>query len=120
MSLKIFDPSVGVQTVLEPRSDDARLPEARPLSTGITGETGLADLFKMPTFSVNLKEALRPEILDDDLLRPGVIRKNLREASERLRDSRSSDVRRFVRDDLDPLLDDTQLLATYVGLLLEC
>ncbi|MDR1111019.1 MAG: type III secretion protein [Deltaproteobacteria bacterium] len=119
MSLSIFDPSVGVQTVLEPLTEDVRLPGARQLSTSVISQPGLADLFTMPTFSTSLKEAMRPEIRDDGLLRPDVILKNLREASRHLKDVKSPDVRRFVRDDLDPLLDDTQLLATYAGLLLE-
>lgn len=119
MNLKIFDPSIGVQAVLEPRADDARLPEARPLFTTATPESGLADFFKMPTFAGGLIDSLRPVIADESLLRPDVILKNLKELRERLKDNKSPDVRRFVRDDLGPLLDDTQLLQTYAGLLLE-
>ncbi|MDR1086477.1 MAG: type III secretion protein [Deltaproteobacteria bacterium] len=119
MKLNIFDPSLGVQTVLEPRPDDARLPEARALSTGAADETGLAELFGAPSLSSALREALSPRIGDDSLLRPDVILTNLREAGEFLREVKTPEVRRFVRQDLDPLLEDTQLLATYAGLLLE-
>jgi type III secretion protein X len=119
MNFKIFDPTIGVQTLLEPRLDDARLPDPRTLSTGVAQESGLADLFKMPTFADKLTESLRPVIYDDGLLRPDVFLKNLREARERLKESKSPDARRFVRDDLDPLMEDTQLLRTYAGLLLE-
>jgi len=60
---------------------------------------------------------LQPPVPDESLLRPDVLRRNLADSLRRLRGSRDPHVRRFVRDDLEPLLENGQLLREYVDML---
>jgi hypothetical protein len=113
----IMDPALGVQSVLEPSVRDAHLPQARALTTDIAMETGLADLYRMSSLHSHVLSGLQPRVSDEALLRPDVLRKNLRESFARLTDNRDPHVRRFVRDDLKPLLENEQLLNDYVNML---
>ncbi|MDR3054891.1 MAG: hypothetical protein LBU53_05750 [Zoogloeaceae bacterium] len=113
----IMSPSLGVQGVLDPAVQGAHLPQARSLATDLTPETGLADLYRMSNLQSQLFAALQPKIGDEALLRPEVMRKNLQESFASLKDNRDPHIRRFVREDLKPLLENEQLLAEYVNML---
>ena len=113
----IMNPDLGVQGVLDADIRETRLPQARPLATGVSLETGLADLYRLSSFQGHILAALQPVVEDEALLRPDVFGKNLRESLKRLQKSRDPRVRRFVRDDLGPLLENEQLLRDYVNML---
>jgi hypothetical protein len=113
----IMNPDVGVQGVLDSGSIESRLPPARPLSTGVSSETGLADLYRLANFQSRILAGLQPVVVDDALLRPDVLGKNLRESHQRLRESKNPHVRRFLRDDLGPLMENEQLLRDYANML---
>jgi hypothetical protein len=118
MSIRsIMNPNVGVQGILDSATPDARLPEARPLATGVSPETGLADLYRFSNFQSRILDGLQPVIADDALLRPDIFGKHLRESLRRLQKNRNPQVRRFVRDDLEPLMENEQLLRDYVNML---
>jgi hypothetical protein len=113
----IMNPSLGVQGVLDPAIQDTHLPQARPLATDLTPETGLADLYRTSNLQSQLLSGLQPRVGDEALLRPDMLRKNLHESLAGLKDHRDPHVRRFVRDDLKPLLENEQLLNEYVNML---
>jgi hypothetical protein len=113
----IMNPGLGVQGVLDADIRETRLPRARPLATGVSLETGLADLYRLSSFQGHILAALQPVVEDEALLRPDVFGKNLRESLKRLQKSKHPHVRRFVRDDLGPLLENEQLLRDYVNML---
>ncbi|MDR3159374.1 MAG: hypothetical protein LBU11_10330 [Zoogloeaceae bacterium] len=113
----IMNPNLGVQGVLDADILEARLPQARPLATGISPETGLADLYRLDNFQSRILASLQPVIEDEALLRPDVLGKNLRESLKRLQKSKNPHVRRFLRDDLGPLMENEQLLRDYVNML---
>jgi hypothetical protein len=118
MSIRnIMDPNVGVQGVLDSVLEDVRLPQARALSTGVSPETGLTDLYRSANFQSRILEGLQPVIDDDVLLRPDVLGKNLKESLTCLQQNRDPHVRRFVRDDLAPLIENERLLRDYVNML---
>jgi hypothetical protein len=112
-----MNPNVGVQGVLDSAAFDARLPAARPLATGVSPETGLADLYRLANFQNRIFAGLQPVVEDEALLRPDVLGRNLRESFKRLQKSKNPHVRRFVRDDLGPLMENEQLLRDYVNML---
>lgn len=117
MPINIMDPRLGVQNVLEPAVRETRLPRAQPLAQTDGSDTGLAELYRLTTLSGLVARRLKPKVLDEELLRPEILNRNLESALETLRQSRNPEVRRFVRDDLGPLLEDAQLLKTYTGLM---
>lgn len=113
----IMDPSLGVQGVLEPAAGWAHLPQAKPLATDAVLKTGLADLYRATSFQSRILSSLQPRVNDEAQLRPDVLGKNLRESLSRLSGSHDPQVRRFVRDDLAPLMENKQLLNEYINML---
>jgi hypothetical protein len=113
----IMNPNVGVQGVLDSAIFDSHLPRARPLATGVTAETGLADLYRLDNFQSHILAGLQPIVNDEALLRPDTLGKNLRESYKRLEKNKNPYVRRFLRDDLGPLMENGQLLRDYVNML---
>jgi hypothetical protein len=116
-SRAIMNPNLGVQGILDADVEDVRLPLARPLATGVSPETGLADLYRLNNFQSRIFAGLQPVVDDEALLRPDVLGKNLRESLKRLQKSKNPQVRRFVRDDLEPLMENERLLRDYVNML---
>jgi hypothetical protein len=119
MNLDLLNPHLGVQSILAPPSEADRLPGARPLANNTVGEAGLNEFYHLPTMNNLIAEALKPQAPDDEFLRPDIFSRNVRAAFEELKSSRNKDVRRFVRDDLEPLLEDVALLRTFTGLLMD-
>lgn len=113
----IMDPSLGVQGVLEPAAGLAHLPQAKPLATDAVLKTGLADLYRATSFQSHILSSLQPRVNDEAQLRPAVLGKNLQESLSRLSGSHDPQVRRFVRDDLAPLMENKQLLNEYINML---
>jgi hypothetical protein len=114
----IMNPHVGVQGVLDSEPLEFHLPSARPLATGVSAETRLADLYRLSDFQSRILAGLQPFVGDEALLRPDVLGKNLRESFKRLRESKNPHVRRFLRNDLGPLMENDELLRDYVNLLM--
>ncbi|MDR0356174.1 MAG: type III secretion protein [Deltaproteobacteria bacterium] len=118
MAIDLLNPSLGIQGILEPLIDEARLPEARPLVSNASAEKGLDNLFDLSGTDLQIDAALRPDLADDETLRPDVFKRGLREAYELLKTNRHPDVRNFVRQDLAPLMENGELFETYLSLLI--
>jgi hypothetical protein len=116
-SRNILNPNIGLQEVLDFPGAETHLPQARLLATSVSAGTGLADLYHLANFQSRILAGLQPEIGDDALLRPDVFGKNLRESHRRLQGSKDPHVRRFLRDELGPLLENDALLRDYVNML---
>jgi type III secretion protein X len=118
MAVNLLDPNFGIQNILPPPdNEETRLPGSLPLPQTATSETGLAELFRLSTSHSLILGSLQPQVPDEELLRPDVLNRNLESAFEALTGVRHPDVRRFVRDDLGPLLEDRQLFQAYAGLM---
>ncbi|MDR2450584.1 MAG: type III secretion protein [Candidatus Accumulibacter sp.] len=113
----IMNHQVGVQGVLDAEPFEFRLPSARPLATDVSAETRLADLYRLADFQSRILAGLQPRVGDEALLRPDMLGKNLRESLKRLRGNKNPQVRRFLRDDLEPLMENEQLLRDYINML---
>ena len=113
----LMNPSLGIQEVLTPEAREIHLPHARPLATDVAAESRLADLYRADSLYTGMLALLRPDISDAALLRPDVLKKNLLAGRDRLARHRDPRVRRFLREDLTPLLDNGQLLQEYINML---
>jgi type III secretion protein X len=109
MAIDILNPNLGFSGVLEPAADRPGLPEARPLPSSAIPESGLSILFNLSGVAQAIDRALTPEVPDPDLLRPDVFRRNLSNAFEALGKAKRSEIRRFVREDLAPMMEEADL-----------
>lgn len=111
----IFNPNLGISDILPPL-EEGRLPQARPLAGTGLSEAGLEELFTPANVQTVTLRALCPRVSDAELLRPDFFLERLRRSLDRLSRSRDKRVRRFVRDTLGPLMENHELLKTYVNL----
>ena len=80
-------------------------------------EAGLDELYNSRKAAQQLEAALCPPVGDGSLLQPELFHMELQGALTALRDSDKPAVRAFVRDELAPLLENTELLRAYTGLM---
>jgi hypothetical protein len=113
----LMNPSLGIQEVLAPDAREVHLPRARPLATDAASGNRLADLYRADSLHTRMLALLQPVIGDEALLRPDVLKKNLLAGRDRLARHRDPRVRRFLREDLTPLLENGYLLQEYVNML---
>ena len=116
VSLNLLDPNLGIQNVMDSGSG-ARMPDARPLASTVLREAGLDELYQQGAAEKQLVAALCPPVGDGSILQPEIFQAELRGGLEALKDSRDPAVRAFVRDELAPLLENTELLKAYTGLM---
>lgn len=115
-SINLLDGNLGIQTVLD-SGTTAHLPHARPLASSATREAGLDELYNSRRAERLLEAALCPVTGDGSLLQPETFQAELQGCLEALRNSDKPAVRAFVRDELGPLLENTELLKAYSGLM---
>lgn len=114
--VNLLDPGLGIQNVMEPGTD-GHLPAARPLASSAMREAGLDELYNSRRASQQLDAALCPALGDGSILQPEIFHMELQGSLATLRDSDKPAVRAFVRDELAPLLENTELLRAYTGLM---
>lgn len=115
-SINLLDPGLGIQNIMDPGTA-GHLPDARPLASSAMREAGLDELYNSRKAAQQLEAALCPPVGDGSLLQPELFHMELRGALTALRDSDKPAVRAFVRDELAPLLENTELLRAYTGLM---
>ncbi len=115
--VNLLDPNLGIQRILDPGSQASHLPQARPLASSAAREAGLDELYCNRRAERQLEAVLCPVTGDGSLLQPDTFQAELRGSLEALRGSDKAAVRVFVRDELAPLLDNTELLKAYMGLM---
>ena len=117
--INLLDPSLGIQTVMEsPVSEQNGIPMARQLAANVLREAGLEELYAPNNAAYLVEQALCPDVGDGDLLRPDVFSSNLGSCVETLKTIDDPNVRRTIREDLVPLLENTELLKAYTGLMI--
>jgi len=116
VNLNLLDPHLGIQNLMQTETGD-HLPGARPLASSLLREAGLEELYSRYGASRQLEEALCPPVGDGSILQPENFQVALKGSLDALKDSRNPAVRAFVRDELGPLLENTELLRAYTGLM---
>lgn len=114
--INLLDPGLGIQNIMAPGTA-GHLPDARPLASSAMREAGLDELYNSCKAAQQLEVALCPAVGDGSILQPELFHMELQGALEALRDSDKPAVRAFVRDELAPLLENTELLRAYTGLM---
>lgn len=117
--INLLDPRLGIQDVMDmPSLGSKTLPEARPLAASVLREAGLEELYAALNASRLVEQALCPDVGDGELLRPEVFAANLRHCFMALRDTDDPDILEFLRQDLQLLLENRDLLQAYTGLMI--
>ncbi len=117
--INLLDPSLGIQTVMDsPVSRQDGIPSARQMAANVLREAGLEELYSPNNAEHLVEQLLCPDVGDGDLLRPEVFSANLGACVETLKDSDDPNIRRAIREDLAPLLENTELLKAYTGLMI--
>ncbi|HIU17840.1 MAG TPA: type III secretion protein [Candidatus Avidesulfovibrio excrementigallinarum] len=114
--VNLLNPDLGIQSIMDTSKAD-RLPDARPLASSPLREAGLEELYEGRHLDQAVGALLLPSVGDGSILQPDVFHAELRGSLEALRENRNPAVRAFVRDDLAPLMDNTDLLKAYTSLM---
>ncbi len=123
MAVEIFNPNVGISSVL-PGISTEHLPNADDFNTiGQQANLGEVQSYKQAlnanSFNTNIVSNFTPEIVSDDLLRPATFNNLLNSSMSKLAEIKDADVRDFLQQDLKPLSDNRELLNAYLGMMVE-
>ena len=117
MATDILSADLGLEGILSPAEEGPALPGPRPMAYGLASEPASARHFDLGGLSQMIDQALAPKGIEERLLAPGVFKRNLRGAYEKLSASRHEAFRRLAQDDLAPIMEDEELYQLYAGLL---
>ena len=117
LPVNLLDSGLGIQNILDPRSQTHK-PEARPQASTLLREAGLDVHYTRSGAQKQIEAALCPPVGDGSILQPEIFHAHLQGALDALKESRNPAVRTLVRDELGPLLENTELLRAYTGLML--
>lgn len=115
--VNLLDANLGIQSVLH-APDGGRLPEARQLVSTVLRPLGMEALYAPRTLRSTVEQALHPNVGDGEMLRPEEFSASLRRCAHILGDASEESVRRLVREELEPLLENKELLHAYTGLMI--
>lgn len=115
MAIDLLNQNVGIGTVL-PSYTDQHLPSVDNFATVVKGENvSAASLndFKPASLQTQATAAFEPKVGSDDFLKESSINAKLSSISDKFSSIKDADVRRFVREDLEPLLENKALFLSY-------
>ncbi len=124
MAVDLLNPNVGISTVL-PQVSGEHLPSVENFNTvGSASSAAAVENFKLSissnAFDAQVSAAFTPVLSSDELLQPAKLNASLHSAFEKLSQMRDdADIRRFVRDDLNPFMENRELLEAYINLVVE-
>ena len=116
VSFNLLDPNLGIQNVMTAGNGE-HMPDARPLASSVLREAGLDELYRAGAAKKQIDAALCPPVGDGSVLQPENFQMELKGSLEALKQCRDPRVRAFVRDELGPLLENTELFKAYTGLM---
>lgn len=123
MSQDILNPHLGISSVL-PALRQEHLPEVDDFNTVVGNVSSLATVanFKAAlsrdSFEKGIANSFIPVVGADELLQPAKLNANLQSVFTKLSAMHDdADIRRFVREDLTPLMENKELLQAYTNLM---
>ena len=115
--INLLDPSLGIQNVMD-MPDAGNLPRARELASNALSEPGLEELYAPSNTWQLMERALCPDVGDGSMLSPEVFSEALHSCVTALKGSADPVVQDMVSGELEPLLQNGQLLQAYLGLMI--
>ncbi len=117
LPVNLLDSSLGIQHVMD-MPDPDNLPRARELASNALSEPGLEELYAPNNAWQLMERALCPDVGDGSMLSPEAFSESLHECVKDLADNPDPVVREMVSKELEPLLQNGQLLQAYLGLMI--
>lgn len=121
MPTNILDATIGIQTVMDTPVSYG-LPHARPLAQNTPRDAGLEELYAPINLRSHMENLLSPGVGDGECLRPEIFFPQLVSCVESLRTMQAHDmpdeIHALLKNELIPLLENRQLLQSYLGLMI--
>lgn len=123
MTQDILNPNIGISTVL-PAKLEEHLPEVDNFNTVVGNINSLATIanFKASlsrdSFEQEIANTFIPALGFDELLQPAKLNANISSVFTKLAAMNDdANIRRFVREDLTPLMENKELLQAYTNMM---
>ena len=117
-SVNLLNSNIGLGSVMNlPESE--HLPQVEQIVVQNETEVKLDELYKGNSFSAIALQGLEPKLSSNDILQPANLNRSLNSIFERMQGIKDADVRRFLREDLSPLMENRELLKAYLGMMVE-
>lgn len=120
MAVDLLNQNIGIGSVL-PSYSDNHLPSVDDFST-VTKNEDVESLLKDNFSTQNTRQFVmkffEPEVSSDEFLKESSISANLSSALDKLSTIKDTDIRRFVREDLEPLLENKALFHSYCTMMI--
>jgi type III secretion protein X len=113
----LLDPSLGIQNVMD-MPETGRLPSAKTIATNVMREAGLEELYRPQNARSETEALLIPDVGDGRMLAPEVFSNELTRIVQKCSSSTDPDIRAMVDQELIPLLQNSELLQIYQGLMI--
>lgn len=120
MPSNILDATIGIQTVMDIPVAYG-LPHARPLAQNTPRDAGLEELYAPVNLRIQMENLLCPRVGDGECLRPEIFFPQLEscvEALKKMSGELPPEGAVLLDAELAPLLDNRQLLQSYLGLMI--
>lgn len=124
MPTNILDATIGIQTVMDTPIANG-LPHARPLAQNTPHDAGLEELYAPVNLRSQMENLLCPHVGDGECVRPEVFFPQLESCVGELntmmthnRHALPDEGRKLLEKELIPLLENRQLLQSYLGLMI--
>lgn len=111
--IDLFNPHLGLDKVLPPLTND-HLAEVSELKTPELKPSGLDSLFQPSNLSTAVLSSLSFKLKDLELLNKNVMQEELESLKKELSLSRDPAARRFLKDVLEPMLANDEVLSSYL------
>ena len=120
MAIDILNANTGVTGILPSNTDAPHLPESYTYVASDVENLSLDKLFDCQNQQKLLDKSLTPHIERVENLDPNMLNTCLNNIFEKCSSIRDVDIRHFIREDLQPLLENKSLLKAYMDMMIEC
>lgn len=112
----ILNSSIGLEGILD-HAFDNHLPEAKELVRNLSPDVKVQELYRGNGFNSQVANSFFFKLNNKNLLQPPCMKRALEDLEEKLKEISDEDIASFLKNDLQPLLDNTQLLNSYLNMM---
>lgn len=112
----LFNPTLGIEALM-PGPEEAGLPRTHELATSALTGSSLEALYGPVNTRTAFEAMLCPGLGDGRLVAPERFRSEMEALTKKLKQSRKPELQAFLKDEIEPLLINGQLLNAYRNLM---
>ncbi|MBQ9275279.1 MAG: hypothetical protein IJ228_10725 [Succinivibrio sp.] len=114
----VLSSRIGLSEILPPAVEENHLPKAEDYVAGEVNQVSLEGLFGSDRQLAEQRSALLPKLDRPEQLSPVQIRRSLESIGGKLSQLQDAHCRVFLRDVMQPLMEDTELLTSYTNMMI--